>query len=355
MARKKPTPQRASRHSWLDKLRDWSNNVRRGVHARMNSFLARRPHRSFRRTLRRDYKRGLRIPGYIALSYEVAHILWMYKRLFGSLAAFYAVLSLLFIGLASQTTFTQLQEVIDQTSEGVFQGAWGDVGRAGLLLSAGILGSFTPELSEAQQIYSGLLVLLVWLTTVWLLRAIMSGGRPRLRDGLYNAGAPIVATTLIGIYMLLQSLPLLVATLIIGSVGLLGGVISLLFWSAAVLLIALSLYWLTGSFMALIVSTLPGMYPWKAIQIAGDMVVGRRFRILLRMIWLLMTVVLLWALIILPAILLNNWLVGVWPFIENIPFVPVLMLVVTAISSVWGSAYIYVLYRKVVDDDEDPA
>lgn len=350
--------QRTSPKSSKKQSRKFIETIKRrqqSIIGRSKAFAARRPHRSFRRTLRRDYKRSLSIPGYWALTTNVARLLWSHKRLFGLLVLFYAVLSFLFVGLASQVSFSQLQQVIDETSGELFNGGWGEISRAGLLLTSGILGSFTPELSEAEQIYSGLLVLLVWLTTVWLLRSIYAGSEPRLRDGLYSAGSPIVATALIAIYMILQTLPLILAVLIISSVGLLGGAISLVFWAAAILLITLSVYWLTGSFMALIVVTLPGMYPWRAIQIAGDMVVGRRLRILIRIIWLLVSVLLVWSVLVLPTILLNSWLAEQNDFFDNIPLVPFVMLGVTSLSTVWTSAYIYVLYRKVVDDDEKPA
>ena len=129
----------------------------------------------------------------------------------------------------------------------------------------------------------------------------------------------------------------------------------MVFWIAASLLAVLSLYWITGSFMALIIVTLPGMYPWQAIRSAGDLVVGRRLRILYRIVWLLITVFVIWVITVIPVILLDKWLMNLIPALKSAPIVPVVLLLVTSFVTVWSSAYVYMLYRKVVDDDASPA
>ncbi len=317
--------------------------------------MQRRPHRSFRLTRRRDYSRSLELPGYIAFSSEVIRLLWVHKRLFGVLVLAYAVLTGLLVGIASQNSFNEVRSLIDDTSESLLTGVWGEIGKAGILLFTGVSGSLLPELTEAQQIYSGLLVLLTWLTTVWLLRSIFAGNTPRLRDGIYSAGSPIVATALVALYMIIQSIPIAIAVIILSTLGSLSGLLSMVFSIVAVLLIILSLYLLTGSFMALIIVTLPGMYPWRAIRAAGDLVIGRRIRILLRMAWLVFSVMLLWLVTIVPVTLVDNWLIGIAPVTRSWPVVPIALLLVASFVTVWASAYVYMLYRKVVDDDAAPA
>ncbi len=320
-----------------------------------NTFRSRRPHRSFRLTRRRDYIRSLALPGYFAFSGEVAGVLWKHKKLFGGLVIVYGLLSSVLVGVASQDSFIQVRSLIDETSRSILSGAWGEISKAGLIVATGISGTFTPTLTEGQQIYSGILVLMTWLTTVWLLRSILVGKIPRLRDGIYNAGSPVIATLLVALYMLLQAIPLVIAVLIAGALGTLGGAASMAFSIAALLLAVISFYWLTGSFMALIIVTLPGMYPWQAIRAAGDMVVGRRLRILLRLVWLIASIVMFWMVTVIPTVLFNNWLITVLPTADTWPIVPIVLLVVTSLVTVWASAYVYLLYRKVVDDDADPA
>ena len=46
-----------------------------------------------------------------------------------------------------------------------------------------------------------------------------------------------------------------------------GGVESMLFAVAAVLLVVLSLYWLTSTIFGLVIVTLPGTYPFRALSL----------------------------------------------------------------------------------------
>lgn len=323
------------------------------------ALLARRPHRSFRRTRRRDYVRSLALPGYIAFTNEVVSHLWKYRRVFGALIFTYMVTTALLVGLASQAVFTQLTETLQETSANIFQGGWGELGKAGLLLITGISGNFSPELTEAQQIFAALLFLMAWLASVWLIRAQMAGGAPRMRDALYGSGAPIVSTAIVGLLVMVQMVPAAIGIIAYSaavstdffSTGALAMVIGLL----AFLLIVLSVYLVTSSFFALIVVTLPGMYPWQALRTAGDLVTGRRLRILLRLTWAAIIAILGWIVIMLPVILVASWLQTSIKQLAWVPIVPVALAFVASLSTVFMSAYIYKLYRKVVDDDASPA
>jgi len=52
-----------------------------------------------------------------------------------------------------------------------------------------------------------------------------------------------------------------------------------------------------------------------------------------------------------PMILLDTWLKNIWPAISWVPIIPILLLTIGALTIVWASSYIYLLYRKVVADD----
>ena len=73
-----------------------------------DTYLKRRPHRSFRRTKRRDYNRSLDLPGYISFTRYVGIIIWQNRKIFGSLALLYAVMTALMVGIASQETYLTL-------------------------------------------------------------------------------------------------------------------------------------------------------------------------------------------------------------------------------------------------------
>lgn len=337
----------------------WLSERRTALGRHIQDFKSRRPHRSFRLTRRRDYTRSLQLPGYWAFSNYVFRTLWEKKRLFGLLTLVYAVLSGLVVGTASQDIYTQLGDTLKETSGDIFEGNMGEIGKAGLLLAATISGGANATPTEGQQIYGAIFILLTWLTTVWLLRNILAGHAVRLRDGLYNAGAPIVATFFVGIVLLIQLLPLGLAFLgysaAVSSGLLSGGVAAMVFWMVASLLAVLSLYWVTSTIIALVVVTLPGMYPVRALRVAGDLVIGRRLRILLRLLWMLLGIVVSWAVVMIPIVIFDTWLKGTWPAIASFPTIPLALLAASSVTVVWAASYVYLLYRKVVDDDALPA
>lgn len=352
---KKPSKQPTKKQVAVSTIKRPFNAVR----ARSSAFLKRRPHRTFRRTMRRDYVRSLELPGYWSFTAYVHQTLWKNRKLTAAMVIVYALLTALMVGVASQDTYTTLTDTLRDTGDSIFQGNLGEVGKASLLFITAMTGGLSQTLTDVQQVYAAILGLMVWLTTVWLLRNVLAGHKVRLRDGIYNAGAPILSTFVVVLVLLVQLLPLALALIgysAASTSGLLAsGVEAMIFWLAAGLLVLLSLYWITSTALALVIVTLPGMYPFSAIKTAGDMVVGRRLRILLRLIWMGLAIVISWAIIMIPIILLDTWIKGIWPVIDWLPVIPLTLLILGSLTIVWSSSYIYLLYRKVVADDASPA
>ena len=321
----------------------------------LTAYLGRRPHRSFRRTRRRDYVRPLVLPKVLSFTVEVTRTLWRQKKIFIPLMIIYIVLYAILVGLGSQDTYSQLTSSLQQVGGDLFGGNMGALSQSGLTLLALATSGINTDATDAQQIFGVLLAIMAWLTTVWLLRNILAGHKVKMRDGLYNAGAPLIATVIIVMVIAVQLVPVALAAVgysAASSSGLLnGGVEAMVFWAAAALLVLLSLYWVTSTLFALVIVTLPGMYPYRALRASGDIVLGRRVRILLRWLWMLLCVVLFWALIMIPVILLDMWLKSLWSQLAGVPIVPVGLLIVSSLSIFWVSTYVYLLYRKVVDNE----
>ena len=317
-------------------------------------FLSRRPHRSFRLTRRRDYVRSLELPGYIAFTHHVNKTLWQHKKLFMGLVFVYLVLLFILVGIGSQDTYLSLINSLKDSSSSVADGDISQLGQAGLVFLSIASVGISTEPTEAQQIYTIILSLLVFLTTVWLLRNIMAGHKVKLRDGLYSAGAPIISLVAVTLVLLVQMIPIFVAIIAYGAASgtglLLGGVEAMLFWIAASLLALLSIFWATSTFFGMIIVTLPGMYPMKALRNAGDLVLGRRVKIVLRWLWMFLMIAVFWAAVLIPVILLDLWLKDLLPVLNGVPIVPVVLALLGAVSVLWFSAYVYLLYRKVVDE-----
>lgn len=326
---------------------------------RIKSFLKRRPHRSFRRTRRRDYVRSLKLPGYWSFTASVFRTIWRGRRQILVAALVYVIATIAVVGLASQELYDSMAEVIRDSNESILGGSLGAVGEAGALLVSAVTNNFSGATTTEAQVYAAILALLFWLTIVWLLRNQLAKRKVKFRDGLYNSGAPVASTMLVLFVLILQMVPIAIALIgfsaAAGVGALSGGVESMLIWLAIILLGALSLYWSISAIIALVVVTLPGMYPMEAIRTAGDLVVGRRVRIFLRFLWMVLVVVVLWAVIMIPIILLDGVARDAWPFIEWIPLVPISMLVMGSLTLTFVASYIYLFYRKIVEDDAEPA
>ena len=326
---------------------------------RADVYLLRRPHRSFRVTRRRDYSRSLKLPSYIGFTKYVNTTLWKHKKIFLWLIGAYAVLTTLFVGIGSQETYTTLTSTLQDTGSEIFQGNIGQLGQAALLFVTIGSSGLTASPAEVQQVYIVFLGLLVWLTTIWLLRNLLAGHKVKMRDGLYSAGSPIIPTLLVTLVLIVQLIPAGLAVVgyaAANASGLLsGGVSAMLFWIAAVLLAVISLYWITSTFFAMIIVTLPGTYPMRALKTAGDMVIGRRLRILLRILWMMVSISVTGAVVLIPTILINTGITHIWSGFSNVPFVPTILMLFSVTAFIWAASYIYLLYRRVVDDDAKPA
>lgn len=328
--------------------------------ARRRAFLQRRPHRSFKLTRKRDYKRKLALPGFFSFTIEVTQTLWRQKLTFSLLGLTFFALMILFGMIGSQDLYAQLRTLLSNTApDGLFGGVGGEISKAGLILFTTLTGGLGGNIDTGQTLLAGLLALYVWLTVVWLLRHTMADKKVSLRDGLYNAGAPLLPTLLLFIVLILQLLPGAVVAIIASSAwqsGFIEGGAPAMAASLGLALVAvLSLYWITSTFFALVVVTLPGMYPFRAITIAGDLVVGRRLRLLYRFLWMIAVVVSWWVVIMIPIILFDGWIKEVFSAIHWLPIVPGALLIMSTLTIMWTAAYVYLLYRKVVDDDTPPA
>ena len=349
-----------SNKPWYKRIVGGLKNKLNKLKKRRDNYLERRPHRSFRRTRRRDYKRSLKLPGYWSLTVQVLTIINKNKKLLIGLALLYGLLTILLSSMMSQDAYDQIKGVADSASENGLYGAFAvNISLFWGVFTSQLSGASISEVGSSQQIFSVLLGLYAWLAVVWLLRSIMSGKKPRLRDGLYGSGGPVLALVVLLCILAIQMIPAAIALIAYEAAdtsGLLDQTaILMLFGGGAILLGVLSLYWMTSTVIAMVVATLPGMYPMQAIKIAGDLAIGRRVRILLRLLWSVVLLFIFWLVILLPVILLDGALKSAIPDLSWLPLVPITAIILMAWSVVFEAAYVYVFYRRIIDDDSAPA
>lgn len=346
--RLKKGDQKSAKLTKKKRLNWWQRLMKRRA-----NFLARRTHRSFRLTKRRDYIRSLNLPGYWSLTTSAFKTVAENKRIFIGLALIYALIALMFSGLMSQDVYQQLKDF----TTGAEEDGWISGAVSTLSLFGGVVASYLSgtSIDPNQQTLAAIISLMVWLATIWLMRSILAGNKPKIRDGIYSAGAPIVAMVALVVIALIQLLPAAIGAIVYGALDATGALKEtptlMLAGGATILVVVLSLYWLTSTIFALVIVTLPGMYPLQALKMAGDIVLGRRIRILLRLMWLVFILAIFWLMILIPIILLDGAIKSAWEVIDWLPIVPISALILVSMSIVFSAVYIYLFYRKVVESD----
>lgn len=315
------------------------------------------PHRSFKRSYREDYARGLQAPGLVAHAMSTLKIIFKNKKLFFGFLMIVVLMNVLFVGLMSEDTYQTVQDSIDESSEVLQYGEVGRIAKSGMLLISTVAtGGLTKGMTEVQQILAFFFMAVTILVTVYFLRHLMAGNHPRIRDGLYNALTPLISTMLILVLIFIHMLPIFIFV-IVYSTALATDFLSqplyaFLFWLFGSLLILLSAYLLPSSILALCATTVPGIYPMQAVHATSDLIRGRRTKFIIRVFFVLVFIAVLWVVVMMPLIWLDLVLKQNIEWVEDIPFVPFLLQIMTTFTVIYLTSYIYLFYRRMLDDPE---
>lgn len=309
--------------------------------ARRRAFLKNRPHRSFKKT--RPARTQPALASIKQNTIDSFKTIWQDRRLFAGLMAVYAVVTAVFIGAIAQADFVELKEATLQ----VFGGSFDSLGTVATLLSSTMSGAFNTGLTELQQFLAMLFAASFWLSIIWALRMRLAEQKINVRDALYNSAAPLVSYVLVGFFIVMQLTPgavgLFVLNMAMGGGFLQGGVEIMMFSVAAFLLCCLSIYWMSASVTALVVVTLPQMYPWHAMQMASELAIGRRLRLVRHVIALAVSLFITWSAVLLTVLILDAWLRFDW-----LPLLPIAVQILSAWTVLYAATYIYRLYRSML-------
>ncbi len=314
------------------------------------------PHKSFRRSYREDYQRGLEVPGIMYHVFASFKIIFKNWKLFLPLLVIAVILNVVFVGVMKETSYVQFQDVLDETSAQVTGGDINNVAKAGLLLISTITtGGLSGESSEAAIVFGVLIFLILWLTTIFLLRHRLAEHKVKLRDGLYNAMTPLISTFVVFVVAVIQCIPIFIL-IIVYSAAVQTDFLStpfyaLVFFIFAALMILLSGYLLSSSLMALVAVSAPGLYPFRALHIASDLMMGRRIRFILRLVAVFLALVIVWIIVMLPLMTFDLWM-KTFEWTEGIPFIPICLVIMTCFTAIYLTTYLYLYYRWMLGYDE---
>ena len=318
---------------------------------------AQKLHHSFRRTYREDDQRPWQVPGLLNHAVKTFALIFKNWRLFLPLTILAVLANIVLVGLMSEETYAQFQSAIDTTTSQLEHLDVGAFGKAGLLLIATVTtGGLSQGMSEVEQIFTLIIFLILWFVTIYLVRHLLAGRKPKLRDALYNSLTPLLSSVALALIFFIQLIPIFLVV-IIYSAALQTGFLDTPFYAAtfllaAFLLVLLSLYLVSATVVALIAVTAPGLYPMQALRDASDLLVGRRLKFILRLIFLIFVVALVYVIFMLPMILLDMWAKSTFDFLEGVPFVSFCLNFATAFVFIYASAYLYLFYRKMLENDQ---
>jgi hypothetical protein len=316
----------------------------RNLAAKVRKHQSLSPHRSFRLTNKYNVpKPETKTRSVFALFREVFGVISSHPFQLLGLTAIYVFANILLVGTVSQLDYLGLKGAVDQALGGGANG----IANASTVFAATITGALSPARTELQQFMYGFLMLLFILMIMWMARHIAAEQKVTIRQTLYSAPAPLVSVTFVLVVISLQTLPAAIGAYLYtlattqGYVD--GGPVAMVFALLTFLLATLSLYWIINSIIGFVIVTLPGVYPMVALSSAKQLVLGRRFSILLRLSGLILGIVLLWAVILIPLLLVDKF-----TNLESLPLIPVALQLLTSVSLLISSLYLYRLYRSLL-------
>lgn len=349
---KKPSTS-SSRHNPL-RIRDYFIRLRAFIQKKRIGHI--RLHKSFRRSYREDYHRELEVPGITAHLFTTFKTIFKNWKLFCPLLIIVVILNIVLVGLMSEATYHQFQDILDETSDEIVGGNIGNVARASLLLISTITtGGLSSGTKDSSVVFLIIIILIIWLTTIFLLRHIFAKHKVKLRDGLYNAMTPLISTFVILTIVFVQCIPIFLLIIVystaIQTEFLATPFYAFIFFIFAVLMLLTSGYLLSSSLIALVAVTAPGLYPLKALSAASDLMAGRRIKFVIRLIALILALSIVWVIVMLPFILFDLW-IKTFEWTSDIPFVPLCLLTMFCFTIIYISTYLYIYYRWMLDYEE---
>lgn len=317
-------------------------------------------HKSFRRSYHEDYLREFTPPGLLEHAFATFRMLFKEHRFrtFGLLILITVIANVLLIGLMSEQTYTTLQETLNSTSSEIGAEDLNNFAKAGLLLVSTIAtGGLTGGFSDTEQIFIVIIFLVIWLVTVYLVRHFLVNKKVKLRDAFYNACAPIISTLIVLAVIFLQMIPIFIVIITysaaVSTEFLNTPFYALVYFVFASLMLILSGYWLSSSLIALVAVSAPGLRPFTALSTASDLMLGRRIKFIIRVIFLIFVIAFFFAIIMIPIILLDMWIKSSFDWATGIPIVPVFLLTTTCFSFIYAATYFYLYYRRMLDYEEE--
>lgn len=264
-------------------------------------------------------------------------------KLIGGILLVYGILNVILVrGLNGGADVRTLKSQVDTA----FHGSWGHLAAGFTVFGLLLTSSDSASASATSGSYQTFLLFITSLALVWTLRQLSSDAPPakplRIRNGFYSGMYPLIPAILVLLVVGLQLIPFVAGASLYSTVVQNGvatnGLEQVLFLIIFLGLACLSLYWLCSSLFALYIVTLPDMTPMKALRSARGLVRYRRLRVLRKLGFLVLVLLIGGGIIMLPVILFAA-VIAQWLFF-----------VLTVIALALIHTYLYTLYRELLKE-----
>lgn len=257
-------------------------------------------------------------------------------RLMGGIFMVYFVISVLLVrGFGSQLGLPDMKGYLDS----IFGGGIGHLvtGFSVFNLLLNNLGSASSEVSGA---YEAIMLVVMSLVVIWALRQIMAGTRATVRDAFYKSMYPLIPFLLVLVVVGIQLIPIAADSYFYNLA--IKQAVAVTFTEKALMFTVFglmglwSLYMISSSMIALYIVALPDVRPVAALKAANKLVNFRRWTVMRKVVYLPITLLLIWVIIMFPFILFLP-VVAEWVFF-----------VLTLVTIMFIHTYMYSLYRELI-------
>jgi len=309
-------------------------------------------HRSFHLSRKSELPELEKLPSSWRLLKRTFAVIFDQKLIVAMLLLLYLIVAWVISGMFALTNFTDIKALVPEGNQ-----LWSINGVQMLIDSFSTAQSVDVNNNQPAVLMLNLFSLFFWLAFIWVARYEIAKKSTSIREALYTSGTSFVPFLLVLAVLFVQCVPGAYGISIIANVSkgtiFNGGLESAAFLLLAFLLIVGSVYFIVSTIIALQIIALPGMYPWKALRSARNLISGRRLNVLRKCIVLFLVLALLWLALFIPTLIVENLICGsesCWAGITILPFMYYFLL---ALSVTIGSIYLYMTYRSLLEVQED--
>lgn len=276
------------------------------------------------------------LPSWFKLSKRALKLMWANKRPLFWFFIIYTVLYFAFVrGLTAPVDINGIKSTFSEVADQDYSAL-----AINFTVFSLMLDSTTSAAGEVGGMYQIFFLVISVLALIWLYRQQQAGNKVTIKQAFYRGMYPLIPFSMIMMLMSIQLIPVMIGNFLFTTViesGLAINMTEQLIWFLLfLLLILLSLYWLSSSIMGLFVVTLPEMTPKRALRKAKTLVTFRRFSIVRKILALLIVVVIVFLMVVFPAIFVSA------PLAQFLFFGLATMLVPFVV------AYLFILYRELL-------